>query len=137
MQGRSGGKVSARLARAAQRLADWRRTRPKGARIPEPLWKLATELAQTEGLWRTARTLRLDYYQLKKRVDAATDQSRAAKPGKHNPTFVELAPSLVAMPGKCMIELEQGDGSRMRIHLEGCRAPDLVALCNSFWSDLG
>ncbi len=43
----------------------WRRDRPRGTRIPEPLWRAAAEAGRDHGVSRTAQELRLDYYALK------------------------------------------------------------------------
>jgi hypothetical protein len=51
-----------------ERFKRWRRGRPRGTKIPEDLWAAAVALAQEQGVNRTARRLRLDYYDLKKRV---------------------------------------------------------------------
>ena len=60
-----------REVRARDRFVAWRRTRKPKSRIPEPLWSLAVKLVATHGLHRVAATLKLDYYSLKKRVEAA------------------------------------------------------------------
>ena len=83
-------KVPAELTRAAARWAQWRRTRRLGARIPESLWKLALELAARHGVSRTAIALRVDYYALKKRLDAQTPPRRVGSAAA--PAFVELSP---------------------------------------------
>lgn len=136
MRGRKNGEVPPRLLRAASRFAQWRRTHVVGTRIPESLWRLAADLAGAYGLCCTASMLRLDYYGLKKRVEAQA--SCASKPGPASvrdqmPAFVELAPTLPT-PSECVIELENAAGWRMRVLLKGIHAPDLVALSGSFWS---
>lgn len=70
MAARSMQKLPAELARAAARRAQWRRTRERGTRIPESLWQAAVELAARYGVSKTAQVLRVDYYALKKRLDA-------------------------------------------------------------------
>jgi hypothetical protein len=87
------------------------------------------KLAVAHGLHRTAAVLNLDYYSLKKRVDASKSRARSTPPA-----FVELSPPSLAASGECIIELEDGAGARMRVHLKGCDAPDLVALGRCFWS---
>lgn len=134
MRGRKNVKVSSRLSRAAVRFVDWRRTRAVGARIPEFLWKLAVKLATTYGVAQTAMTLKLDYYGLKKRVEAKASQAGARRASNPTPAFVELAASTLATPGECVIELENAEGARMRVHLKGGHVPDLVALSGSFWN---
>ncbi len=112
------------------------------------------------GLCRTARTLRVDYYSLKKRVEAASaaeggrptattaDQRSASKSGRcmvggqalsfagpeegTRATFVEL-PSPAHPSGECVWEWESAAGTKMRVHLKGVAMPDLTALARSFW----
>ena len=134
MRGRKNGEVPPRLSRAATRFADWRRSRALGTRIPDSLWALAVELATIYGVCRTASILKLDYYGLKKRVDAKASQPGLSCASSPMPTFVELAASTIGTPGECVIEFENTAGSRMRVHLQGVHAPDLVALSGSFWS---
>lgn len=86
------------------------------------------QLADAHGLNRTASALRLDYYSLKKRVDLANAHSRSA-----TSAFVELRPPPLAVSGECVIEFEDVAGARLRVHLKGCDAPDLVALGRGFW----
>ena len=124
-------KVPAELARAAARWAQWRRTRELGARIPESLWKLALELAARHGVSRTAMVLRVDYYALKKRLDAQTPPRRVGSAAAL--AFVELPPPSLATAGGCVIEFEKASGAKMRIELPGSQVPDLAALGRSFW----
>lgn len=124
-------KVPAELARAAARWAQWRRTRELGARIPESLWKLALELAARHGVSRTAIALRVDYYALKKRLDAQTPPRRVGSGAA--PAFVELTPPSLTTAGGCVIEFENVSGAKMRIELRGSQVPDLAALSRSFW----
>ena len=123
--------VPAELARAAARWAQWRRTRELGARIPESLWKLALELAARHGVSRTAIALRVDYYALKKRLDAQMPPRRVDSAVA--PAFVELPPPSLATAGGCVIEFENVSGAKMRIELRGSQVPDLAALGRSFW----
>jgi hypothetical protein len=86
------------------------------------------KLANAYGLNRTAAALRLDYYTLKRRVESTNSSARSA-----TPAFVELSPPMVT-PRECVIEWEDHSGATMRVHLQGCEVPDLVALARSFWS---
>jgi hypothetical protein len=51
-----------------RRFEHWRRTRGVLSRIPEPLWAAAVEMAGTCGISHTAKTLRVNYDALRKRV---------------------------------------------------------------------
>jgi hypothetical protein len=104
--------LSPELARAQERFAAWRQTRAPKSRIPQGLWDLAVELAASEGLNRTARALKLDYYTLKDRVEAAPKKRK-----KNTSAFLELPQ--VALPSReCVIELGDGEGL-VRIRLTG------------------
>ena len=111
-----GGSESSRsLSGVRREFARWRRRRALGARIPETLWSAAVALVAEHGLSHTSRVLGLDYYALKKRVDGARATSRSR--------FVELELPPVAAPcataGECQLELECGDGRRLRVELRG------------------
>src|SRR5688500_2376288 len=81
-------RVSAPLEAVRRRLARWRRTRKPHARIPEGLWASAVTVARACGLNRTARTLGLDYYSLKERLETAGYSGPPRR--KARPAFVEL-----------------------------------------------
>ena len=87
MVGRKARNIPASLARGRDRFENWRGSRKVRSRIPNQLWDLAVKLAVAYGLNRAASVLKLDYYSLKKRVeakDAATSSVASA--------FVEVSP---------------------------------------------
>ena len=137
------GDLPARLEGLRRRFERWRRTRKGRDRIPEPLWASAVKLAGKYGLQRTARTLRLEYNALKKRVEqkaviAGIEREAAATASKSpagtaGATFLELPAAGWAGFGECILELEDASGATMRVHLKGVAAPDLAALSRSFW----
>jgi len=129
MVGRKRRDVPQPLARGRDRFDGWRRVRKVKTRIPDQLWNLAVKLAVAHGLHRTATVLKLDYYSLKRRVEARNAAATSETPG-----FVEFPPPSVTS-AECIVEFEDGAGARMRIHLRGGDVPDLVALGRSFWSD--
>ena len=119
-------KAPARLARLEKRFASWRKNRKRGERIPKPLWQAAAKLAAEYGLNATAKALCLDYYALKKRHDQLESQVVSNAP------FIALPPA-PAHASECVIELEDGTGASMRMHLKGGEIPDVLALGRSFW----
>lgn len=119
--------VTVSLSKARQRFKQWRKSNRPRARLPEELWSMAVELAREHGVNQTARTLRLDYYTLKKKVDSAPD------PGKAAPDFIEILPAEISPPRtECTIEIEDEDGAKMKIHLKGSELPDLAAISRVF-----
>jgi hypothetical protein len=118
------GELPSDLARVRSRFQAWRGRRKAGERIPPPLWALAVRLVKTHGLSRTAATLGVDYYSLKKRAEAS--------PPPNGPAFIEL-PSPVVDPKRCLVELDNGAGATMRVQLTGYDASDVEALSRGFW----
>ncbi len=116
--------VPAELARGRNRFAGWRRTKKPKSRIPQRLWELAVKLAAKHGLHRTARTLKLDYYSLKKRNEAAEGRQEG-----NGPAFLEF-PSAQASVPECVIEFEDGAVS-LRISLKGYSATDVATVGRS------
>jgi hypothetical protein len=126
MGGRGRREVPPELVRARDRFLSWRRTSKPKSRIPEPLWALAVKLSSAHGLHRTASVLRLDYYSLKKRVEA----TRGPQDSK-GPAFIELSPAVTA-GRECVVEFEDGAGVSCRIQLRGYDATDLVVVGRCF-----
>ena len=124
--------LPAKLARGCKCFERWRSTHKPHTRLPEHLWSLAAELAREYGLNRTARTLRLDYYCLKKRIEFPISDD--ISPAIPTPQFLELLPSGTNSTVECTIECEDAKGARIRIHLKGRELPDLAALSSSLWS---
>jgi hypothetical protein len=122
------GKLPRDLARGRSRLQAWRGRRKGGGRIPRSLWALAVELVSRHGVSRTAGALKLDYYTLKKRAEAAS-----CEPPASGPAFVEL-PSAVMVSKQCHFELSNGAGATMRVQLMGYDTADVEALSRGFWN---
>ena len=124
--------LPAPLEGVRRRFEQWRRTRQSRSRIPQSLWTAAVRMAGMYGLHRTARALPVEYYSLKKRVEQRSAAIGGSQESGPVTAFVELPPPLGACD--CTVELEDRDGSKMRVHLKGAAVPDLAALCRSFWN---
>ena len=116
------------LQQIDRRLDEWRSAHAPRSRLPEELWAAAVKLARQHGLFRTAHTLRLDYANLKKRVQRAPGM-RATAPA----AFVELvAPSPVS--GECTVEVESARG-KLRVAIQGMSSPDVMSLIRSWMAE--
>jgi hypothetical protein len=124
--GRSQAEVPKVLTRAAARFEAWRAGHTSRRPLPAALWDRATEVAARHGVHRTARTLRLNYYDLKERVERRGPAAMAA------PAFVEVRTAPPARDAKVLVEFEDARGAKMRIHLKGGGTPDLAALGRIF-----
>jgi len=134
MHKRTRSAVPARLLELEKRFASWRKARVKGERIPKPLWNSAAKLARNFGIHQTARLLKLDYYSLKKHVDAQPASRKNTMQNTSQPTFIELPSPPLTVVNECTIELEDASGASLRMHLKGSDFPDVLALGRSFWS---
>jgi len=136
MKTRKPGDVPGDLESSRRRFEQWRQRREGHARIPESLWAEAVRLTGRYGISRTARTLRVGYRSLKKRVEREMSCSASSSPLLGEPAFLELAIPSQAATGECLLEWEDAAGAKMRLHLKGVEVPDLVALSRSFWEGL-
>ena len=132
MKHRTKSPLPSKLAQGLRCFEQWRTEHKPRTRIPDYLWALATDLAREFGLNPTAKTLRLDYYGLKKRLERPVGDEGSASTG--NPSFLELQP-VDAMPdAECTIECHNAAGTQIRIQLKGRDLPDLAVLCGELWS---
>ena len=127
MRTRQRGELPKDLAQGRRQFQAWRQRQQGTRRIPQPLWDLAVRLARQHGLSRTATALGLDYYSLKKRVEATAQQ-----PPSPSPVFVEL-PAPLVVGKQALFELDNGAGATMRVQLLGYDAADVEALARRFW----
>jgi hypothetical protein len=113
--------VPANLDLARGEFERWRRSRPRGERIPAALWRTATDLARSHGVSKTSQALHLDYYAVQRRLlEAEAKQSAAAA------EFIEVSlPSSPHVP-RCQVEIRDASGGAMRIDLSGLSARDLA-----------
>ena len=134
MRAENGSGLPASLRRASDQFERWRDAHELGTRIPEKLWRLATQMAVTYGVSRTANALKLDYYSLKKRLpDGASTMGLPARSSQAT-AFLELPASAFVASGECIIDLEHSSGAKLRIHYKGV-APDWDNLRRAFWSE--
>ncbi len=115
----------------AQRFRTGRATRQRGERIPEELWRAAMELARIHGLNPTVAALKLNYYDLQRRLQTG----RAPRRGRARaPVFVEV-PTLPLPSGggeRGTVELVQASGSRLILRFPDADPSDLLPLVQLF-----
>jgi len=116
------------LQKLALRFQEWRKGHAPRSRLPEPLWAAAVRLARQQGLFRTARTLRLDYASLKKRVQHPAAETATAPAA----AFVELLAPAGSLGADSLIELESARGGRMRIQMK-LTAAEAGILMRAWW----
>ena len=116
--------LSADVDELQNRLKHWRNSRQKGKRIPEALWSEAVDLVFVHDLNPIARALRLDYYSLKQRVEAAEAQA-VADDDVASSGFVELDVNGTPFLEECRIELSESSGAQMTMTIRVSCSRDL------------
>jgi hypothetical protein len=106
----------------------WRKARGKRTTIPEPLWQAAVGLSKDYPISQISKALRLSYADLKERIQesASNISSKAIK----GPSFIEFD----LTQRHCIVEMENPNGARMRICIDGTDGIDLLKLSKLFWN---
>ncbi len=118
--------LPADIERVRDHFEQWRSQRRRGERIPSRLWEEAAEAASRHGVHAVSQTLRLNYSALKRRVESAGGGRTEAA------AFVELNDMLAAERAGCVVELEKGNGTRMRICVRDAAAVDWFRMKEAF-----
>ena len=121
------------VERIRGQLDEWRGQRGPGQRIPEELWGAAARAAARHGLNRVSRALGLDYYHLKKRSGLGKQKGSRAEGSEQ--VFVEVASASTEVTeptAACVVELEKGNGVRMRICVRDAAAVDWSRMKEAF-----
>ncbi len=110
----------------------WRRSRAKRGAIPDALWQAAIMLFPDYPVHRISKALRLNYTDLKHRVNA--HRSTYEQPDVNTAGFIELGLSDPMRPAECIIEMADQKGATMRMYFKGETGLDLLELGKAFWS---
>jgi hypothetical protein len=131
MNRKSAPPIPEAIVQLQRQLDQFRSTRPRRTKLPEPLWQAAVELARQHGIYPVAHPLRLDYMGLKKRLGGiATLRRKSTKP-----VFVELPAPDAASPHECAIDFECPSGRKMRIQWKASAPPDWLSLLRA-WREM-
>jgi hypothetical protein len=118
--------LSVSVERVRSQFAEWRAHKSRGDRIPERLWLAAVEVAQRHGVHAVSRALRLEHSALRRRVENAGGLRTETA------AFIELADLSAAESAGCVVELEKGNGTRMRICVRDGAAVDWSRMKEAF-----
>jgi hypothetical protein len=118
------------LAELQAQLAGFRTTHRPRTKLPPSLWQSAAELARRQGLYRVARSLKLDYSTLKKHTGVSSECPGTRK--KAQPQFLELIGATRHSGDEYLIEFESVRGGKLRVHCKTNTPPDWVALLRAW-----
>ena len=111
----------------------WRKRRRCRGRIPEALWQAAAEQCRERSICEVSQTLRVNYNDLKGRVQRSGDRGLAVGQ-RREVGFVKLDLGTSNMPSECLVEMEAPNGAKMRMSFKGAsREFDPVELSRAFW----
>jgi hypothetical protein len=154
LMGRKKQQLPEEVGRLRESIEDWRKTKVGRGRMPEEMWAQAVALGVEHGAYRVARSLRIGYDSLRKRMArnetgsaACGERRRNAKPNREMQGYVEFPADLLAMgervgagsngrPHAVTVELSASDGSRLTVRLPEVGNADLLGLAQSFWGRL-
>lgn len=119
------------LEEVGDQFEDWRRTR-KNRRdpIPPQLWKSAVNLAGSYSIHSISKALRLNYSDLKDRVD----QQFGADKAKALPAagFIDLGCSQSFFESECIVQMQNAGGLKMKMSVRGKVDFNLLQLAKAF-----
>ena len=113
-----------------QRFEQWRESRKHRTPIPESLWEGAVSLCADHSIYRISRSLRLDYNALKRRVCYSHPES-LTEPVTSS-AFVELDLKASLPDAECLVEREDKDGAKMKMHIKGKLCLDPLEFMKAF-----
>jgi hypothetical protein len=120
------------------RFEEFRSSHRSRERLPEELWAAAAEIAMGRGLNITARALRLDSNNLKKRMgqQAGLPKVKRGRRKKTMPVasaaFLELLAPVAGAATSCMVEVDSVHGGKLRMELKGLGTGDIAQLLHAF-----
>jgi hypothetical protein len=120
------------------RFEEFRSSHRSRERLPEELWGAAAEIAMRRGLNITARALRLDSNNLKKRMgqQAGLPKVKRGRRKKTMPVasaaFLELLAPVAGAATSCMVEVDSARGGKLRMELKGLGTGDIAQLLHAF-----
>jgi len=126
------------LKKLKRSLDEWRLRRQTPRRIPDEIWEHAVVAAKEHGVGPVAQHLHLDHAKLKSKVtqegsmDLSTTPTQEPVPAAFFELFPPPSPSRCL--DRCVLEVESGRGSRMRVEVCGLEFPGLVTLVREFVS---
>jgi len=125
------------LAEISREFQKWRSSRKKRSLIPEPLWQAAEKLSEQHSTSKVARALRLDYTKLKERI-VSSRSIRAGETWRNGAGcgFVEVEVPYGTIGGECAVELEDGTGRKLKVHLRRASGAEVVQLAKALWEGM-
>ena len=112
----------------------WREVRKHRTPIPDSLWAKAVSLSADHPIYKISKSLRLNHTDLTRRVCLSRTEA-PPKPVTSPHAFIELDMTASSMTGAdYIIEMEDRNGSKMKMHIQGNTSIDSLGLIRAFWN---
>ena len=102
--------------------------------IPKKLWQEAIDLTLQYSLSTVSKELRLGYTDFKERINASSIPE--LKDNKINPDFIELKYEQPFLLSEATVEIEDKNGSKMKICFKGKPDFDITQLIKAFQQNI-
>lgn len=116
------------IKRARRQFEAWRAQKRGRERIPERLWSAAVSAARLHGVHAVSQGLGLNAGDLKRRVEESVGD--AVEVGEA--PFMEMVVGVDKSAPSCVVELEKGNGTRMRICVRDTATIDWARMKEAF-----
>jgi len=119
------------LEEVRDQFEDWRHTRKNRREpIPSQLWKAAVKLSDSYSMHSISKALRLNYSDLKARVDEqfAADKAKALPAAD----FIDLGCSQNFFESECIVQMQTVCGLKMKMSVKGKVDYNLLQLAKAF-----
>lgn len=115
-----------------RQLESWRQQQSSRSPLPARVWDAAAQLCRVHGVGRVARTLRLDFYKLRRHCGNGASGAPPVSSALEPSSFIEL--KLEGASGSSGGWVELFDGPDRRMRLQTGQNPEVwAALVQSFW----
>lgn len=117
------------LEKIQKEFETWRNNRKKRGRLPKALWEAAVSLSKDYSLGRISTALRLNYRELKRRVEVRNSKKNSEPDSTTH--FIEVNMKEMIPSVECTVEMEDKSGAKMKMLIRG--DVDFVNLARTFW----
>ena len=120
------------LEHVRERFRLWREKRKKGARIPAALWQAAVSLYPRCSLYQISRSLRLDYADLRNRIECGKGSIESLEAEDHRFMEVRLSEAYGNI-SECRLRAEEPGGRKVELELKGIAVGQLLQVLAEVW----
>ena len=120
------------LAAVQKQFADWRDQRKRGWKIPKQLWQAAVQLTDRHSAGEIAAVLGLNLDRFEKRISSFHGNPQL----QSNTAMGFVSVGTVSMAPTTVVELEDGTGRMVKVHLSGAPTGTVIEVAKGLWEQL-